>query len=66
MCLKSYLRSDKFYDVSDLLLRSGANVDISNGRGDTPAHLASRNGLNEALRLLIENKADINVQVRSI
>ncbi len=28
--------------------------------GDTPAHLASENGHNETLALLLTNKADIN------
>lgn len=51
--------------VANELVNHGANVNQANGRGFTPLHLAavSTNGA-LCLELLVNNGADVNMQVR--
>ena len=45
-----------------LLLEKGANVDQPMYDGDTPMHMAHYKGSREAIRLLLDYKANINAQ----
>lgn len=49
--------------VVRLLLEHGANPNVGDGsRGDTPLHVACFDGAREAVSLLLDSGADINVQ----
>lgn len=49
-------------DCVDLLIRSGADVDAVDARGETPLHFASRANNLEAVRLLLDDGAKIELQ----
>ena len=46
-----------------MLLQSKANVNHVTEGGDTPLFVASANGHNEVVQLLLQNKADANHSV---
>ena len=47
-------------EMSKLLMRAGAKVDIKCRFGMTPLHLAAKHGFLPVCQLLVENGADIN------
>ncbi len=48
--------------IAELLLKSGADVNVRDNSGTTPLHLAVKNGNQEIVALLLENKADPNAR----
>jgi ankyrin repeat protein len=48
------------YDIAEVLLKSGVNVNAKQQSGVTPLHSAAHNGQARLARLLIEYGADIN------
>ncbi len=48
-----------------MLLDAGAKVDEVNNAGQTPAHLAAKNGHHASLSQIIEAGANTSVKVRS-
>jgi len=52
------------YDVVQLLLKHGANVDAKDNTDSTPLHLASRCRLLDAIQLLLQNGANVHAQDR--
>ncbi|KAF5675217.1 ankyrin repeat domain-containing protein [Fusarium circinatum] len=51
-----------YYQVLELLLKSGADVNTSDGRGLTPIHMASSDGFIDIVEILIQEGADLNVK----
>ncbi|ETE63121.1 Cyclin-dependent kinase 4 inhibitor D, partial [Ophiophagus hannah] len=47
--------------VAEELLKQGANPNIQDGSGTTPAHDAARTGFLDTLKILVEHGADVNV-----
>ena len=46
--------------IADLLIRSGANVNLVNDEGRSPLQIASKKGLFDLSKLLIDNGANVN------
>ncbi|HTE31364.1 MAG TPA: ankyrin repeat domain-containing protein [Chryseolinea sp.] len=53
------------YNITELLLRSGANVNARQQQGITSLHSAAHNGQTKLAELLIDNGADINAKTDS-
>lgn len=51
-----------FKDEVELLLKYHANINATNGYGQTPLHVAIHNGCTEVVRLLLDNKANVNIK----
>uniref|UniRef100_A0A8C5SHJ8 Cyclin-dependent kinase 4 inhibitor D n=1 Tax=Laticauda laticaudata TaxID=8630 RepID=A0A8C5SHJ8_LATLA len=47
--------------VAEELLKQGANPNIQDGSGTTPAHDAARTGFLDTLKILVEHGADVNI-----
>ena len=58
------IRSESTQLVS-LLISKGANVNIQNGLGDTPVHVAARHGLKDILELLLK-EAEAETEIRNL
>ncbi|MGE5457502.1 MAG: ankyrin repeat domain-containing protein [Methanococcaceae archaeon] len=50
------------YEITELLLKNGANVDARQLHDYTPLHSAAHNGRIEIAKLLIDNGADVNAK----
>ncbi len=50
------------YDIVEILIKSGANVNARQMQGVTPLHSAAHNGQTKIAKLLIESGADINAK----
>ncbi len=50
-------------DITELLIRHGADVNAKQIQGITPLHEAAHNGQTKLLKLLIDNGADINAKM---
>jgi len=50
------------YEIAELLLKNGANVNAKQLQDYTPLHSAAHNGKIELSKLLIENGADVNAK----
>ncbi len=50
------------YELVDLLIKNGANINAKQAHGVTPLHSAAHNGQTKIAKLLIENGAEINVK----
>lgn len=48
-------------DLTELLIKNGANVNFQDAFGVAPLHGASRTNQLEVIKLLVENKADVNL-----
>jgi ankyrin repeat protein len=48
-----------FYEVAELLLSKGADVDPICENGGAPVHIAAKMGHAKVLKLLLQNKADV-------
>ncbi len=48
------------FDITELLIKHGADLNAIQMQGVTPLHLAAHNGQTKLAKLLIENGADIN------
>jgi len=48
-------------DIVDLLIRNGANVNVTTVKGQHPLHFASKEGHKDIVNLLIRNGANVNV-----
>ncbi len=51
-------------DIVELLLSSGASVDVLDGKDQTPLHIASINGHKDVVELLIANGAQIDAKAK--
>ena len=57
------VREDNTYEIVQLLLDAGADINLQGGRcGDTPLHVAARCYQNQAIQLLLDAGADVNQQ----
>lgn len=52
-------------EVTQLLLRKGANVNLLNNSMCTALHIAVNKGFTDVVRVLTEHSADVNIQVRT-
>lgn len=52
------------FDIAELLIKSGANVNARSLRGDTPLILAVHTGADEIVKMLLEKGADIDAADR--
>ncbi len=50
------------FEITELLIKRGANVNVKQQSGVTPLHSAAHNGNLEIAKLLIENGADVSAQ----
>lgn len=48
------------YEILEMLLKAGANVNVTSGNGLTPLILASEEGRLEAIKLFLKHGADVN------
>ena len=48
------------YDITEILIKNGADVNARQMEGVTPLHSAAHNGQTKLVKLLIDNGADIN------
>lgn len=53
------------FDVAELLIGSGADVNAKQMQGVTPLHSAAHNGLTKLSKLLIDNGAEINARMEN-
>jgi len=60
LMLASSILSDNTFDVMQLLLDNGADIDSANKHGWTALHYACNKGDVDAVRLLLDNGAEIN------
>lgn len=51
------------YDITDILLKNGANVNAKQMQGVTPLHSAAHNGQTKLAKLLIQSGADVNAKM---
>lgn len=49
-----------------MLIKGGANIHLANVNGRTALHFAAFNSANQALKILLDQKADPNLQVRML
>jgi len=54
-----YMLYPGFYEVAELLMSKGADVDPICENGGAPVHIAAKNGHAKVLKLLLRNKADV-------
>ena len=54
-----------FKDIAELLLEHGADVNLQDGKGDTPLHYAARNFDAEMICFLVKKGADVNARNRA-
>lgn len=50
------------YDITELLIKNGANVNVRQQSGVTPLHSTAHNGKLEIIRLLIDHGADVKAK----
>ena len=55
-------RLERYAEIVELLLDSGADPNIKNYRGNTALMMASVKGYSDIVRLLLERNADPNIQ----
>ena len=53
---------DSYTRIVKLLLAIGVDVNIKNHAGDTPLHIATRNGMEYIVKLLLHYNANIHVK----
>jgi uncharacterized protein len=53
------------YEIIELLIRHGADVNAKQMQGVTPLHSAAHNGQTKIIKLLIENGADVNSKMEN-
>jgi uncharacterized protein len=53
------------FEIAELLIKYGANVNASQMQGSTPLHSTTHNGAILLTKLLIENGADINAKMEN-
>jgi len=53
------------YDIAEILIKNGANVNAKQMQNVTPLHSAAHNGQSKLVNLLIENGADINSKMEN-
>jgi ankyrin repeat protein len=51
-------------DIARSLLQNGANIDVMDFIGESSLHRGARFGLRAAVKLLLENQANVNIQTR--
>jgi ankyrin repeat protein len=51
-----------YHQISDLLVKAGANVDAINFKAETPLHRAVQSGYGSVIRGLLENNADPTIE----
>ncbi|MGV8125180.1 MAG: ankyrin repeat domain-containing protein [Candidatus Xenobiia bacterium LiM19] len=54
------VKGDKAVEMVRMLVSRGADVNATDNLGDTPLHIAARNGRGEIARALIEGGAEVN------
>ncbi|MHC9541487.1 MAG: ankyrin repeat domain-containing protein [Vulcanimicrobiota bacterium] len=54
------VKGDKAVEMVRMLVSRGADVNATDNLGDTPLHIAARNGRGETARALIEGGAEVN------
>jgi len=54
------VKGDKAVEMVRMLVSRGADVNATDNLGDTPLHIAARNGRGEIARALIESGAEVN------
>ena len=57
--------SEELHDIANLLLQSGANVNVTDNEGNTLLHSALQDGNQSAALFLLNNGADINLQTKA-
>lgn len=54
------VKGDETVEMVRMLISRGADVNAADGLGDTPLHIAARNGCGQIARALLEGGAEIN------
>ena len=54
-----------YTEIVEMLLKAGANVNVTNEYGDTALMLAVGGGHTEIVRMLIQRRADVNAKTNS-
>jgi len=63
LCLVTPLQNNKMYDILNFLLENGADPSLANNLGETPLHLAAKEG-NLALQTLLQYQKRLNLNAR--
>lgn len=54
--------STRHHEVAEVLLEAGADVDIKNGEGETPLHLAAARGNEQMVDVLLKHGASVTLE----
>ena len=61
LSLLSYALSKEYYEVAEVLIQNGADVNLVNDHGVTPIMLLDHENKIEALKFLLKSGADVNI-----